>query len=256
MKLLKKYLAAVAVISALGVSGSANATLTNWYVDSDGAGANAPVLVSDYLDLNGKAYVHNTFTSATTFTFNEVGTFITNLADATNDISPRFDSVFEATGSGTTGGLLSFDTGKLTVKSGATTIGVFNLLSGSANLNANSTLPNGTVSVIFEAVSLVSGYFFDSGMTDLSTILLTNPLVFGFATTNAVDQSPLVVPDTLVDLYNAAFNPDVTGPIVSNITTDLLIGNSGQFRLQVPEPGSLALVGIALLGLASRRKSS
>ncbi|NTU56906.1 MAG: hypothetical protein HGA79_11710, partial [Anaerolineales bacterium] len=81
MKLFKKTLAALATIGTFAVAGNANATLTNWYLDVDGAGGNAPVLVQDYLDLVGTAYVNNSFSSPTAFTFNEVGRFTTSTAD-------------------------------------------------------------------------------------------------------------------------------------------------------------------------------
>jgi len=258
MKLLKKCLAVAAVVSALGVTGSANATLTNWYVDTDGVGGNAATLVNDYLDLTGVAYAHNTFTSATTFTFKESGLFETPTADGPVNsggtaLNPVLSAAFTGTGTGTTGGLLSFLTGSLTVTQGATTVGTFDLLSGSANLAAGTVLPNGAISLIFQATSLTAGYFYDSGMVDLSTILASNPLVFGFATTNVI---PLTrnVGAPLQNLYNATFDPDQLGVITPNNTTDLHLSNNGQFRLQVPEPGTLALFGISLLGIVGLRR--
>ena len=57
MNTFKKSLTALATVAALTAAGGANATLTNWYVDTNGATAGGVVSVSDYLDLNGKAYV-------------------------------------------------------------------------------------------------------------------------------------------------------------------------------------------------------
>jgi len=264
--MMKKTIFGTTLFGCMFAMSAHAATLTNWYIDTDGAGGNAPELVIDYLDLVGQAYVKNTFTSATTFTFNEVGRFTTATADGGsglggNDLSPSLLSYFVGTGSGTTGGILNFNPGAtLDVFSGATGIADFVLLEGSANLIANSTLPNGTVSLIFRSTSMATGYFFDEFMNDLAPIANSvDGLVLGFATTNAISlaNGSATVTPTLIGDYNAAFDPDVVGPIVANDTTDLYLSNNGQFRVAVPEPGLLGLLGIGLLGMgltARKRK--
>jgi len=264
----KKLLAGAAIATSLfALSAPASATLTNWYIDTDGAGSNAPVLVQDYLDLTGVAFVHNTFAQdGQSFTFNEVGRYSTLTADGPvvaggTALSPVFDAYFAGSGSGTLGGTLTFTPGgTLDVFAGTLNVADFLLQEGSANLIANSTLPNGTVSLIFKATSMEYGYFFDQYMNDLAPIANSvDGLVLGFATTNVISlaNGTAVVSDTLFGDYNAAFDPDLATAPVANNTTDLYLSNNGQFRMEVPEPSMLSLLGLALVGFGftTRRKA-
>jgi hypothetical protein len=148
--------------------------------------------------------------------------------------------------------------GSLKIFDGLNQIATFTLVAGDGQLQTGTVLPNGTFSLIFKATALDAGYFFDGGMNDLADDVGAG-LTFGFATTNAIYPVNPTAAEvmTLTNLYNAAFDPDVA-TVTSNGTTELLIGNNGQFRMSVPEPGSLALVGLGLLGFAGarRRKAS
>ncbi len=257
--MMKKTLISAAVAASLfALSAPASATLTNWYIDTDGAGGNAPVLVQDYLDLTGVAYVHNTFSDATNFTFNEVGNFLNLTADGTTALAPSLTAKFIGTGLGNVGGNLTFNPGgSLNVFSGTTDIADFTLQVGSAVLNAGTVLPNGAISFIFKATGMQTGYFFDSAMGDLATVANSaTGLLLGFATTNVITSFTPITGSLITD-YNNAFDPNVPTTVTPNLRTDLRLSNNGQFRLAVPEPSTLALFGIALLGVGfmSRRNS-
>lgn len=259
MMTLKKCVATLASIATFAAAGSAHATLTNWYLDSDGVGGAAAVQVSDYVDLNGKAYINNAFTSPTTFGFQEAGYFNSVMVDSDPTKAAALHSEFTSTGIGniatqtvtfTPGGLLKV------FSASNTQIAEFVLVKGDGALKGATTLPNGTFSLIFQATSMSAGYFFDSAMNDLSADI-SKGLTFGFATTNSLPLATTQVnaadKTKLTNIYNAAFNPDVA-TVINNGSTELLISNNGQFRLAVPEPASLALAGLGLSGLAAIRR--
>jgi hypothetical protein len=262
---IKRLLAGVAVAASFfSLSAPASATLTNWYLNTSGTGFAGAVLVKDYIDLTGTAYAHNAYTSPTTFTFNEVGTF-TGLsidggpASGGSVLSPYLTADFIGSGVGNVGGDLIFNSGLLNVFSAGTQIGIFTLQAGSANLQAGTVLPNGAVSFIFGATFLHDGYFFTDAGLDLAT-LLGSPggVVLGFATTNAIPVDAAEVRADLVTAYNTAFDTDF-GTVANDLQNDLYLSNNGQFRLSVtavPEPSVLSLFGLALLGLgfSSRRR--
>lgn len=273
MKARTKILAALC--GAALVPGVASAQfLNNWYIDLDGPGGpGGKVLVNEYLDLTGNFFSDNTSTGGTGFDFNEWGVFQTLSHDGAGGYTgstAEGTATLTASGSGNFGGNLTFDSATLklysdTAKDYGSTTGIFgadngtnfatlHLISGTGSVDP-SGVPNGQFTLSFSVDSLLSGYLFDSDMNDLSAYAgAIPPLLFGFATTNA---SRVASPSaTLVsELINQFAGVD---SFTNNGIDDIVGSNNGQFRLAVPEPGVMFLLGGGLLGLGwvSRRRKA
>lgn len=275
---LKKTILAASVVCGLTISSAANAVLTNWYLDQDGAAAGTATKITSFLDITGGALISLTPTGGTSFDFTEWGGVTSKSHDFGLDYSAdqtmQLASLFTASGNGTFGGAASFLSGTLELYSLAlgqwgTTNGTFGvtgspiatfaITAGGLQVNPDGTpIANGQVQIVAKAISMDAGYFFQDALKtiDLSSIVNSpDGLLFGFATTNAN-----FIP---TDQLNSDFASEMRdysglgGSVINDPTLgQFYVSNNGQYRLQVPEPGSLALVGIALLGLVSRRRQS
>jgi len=282
MKLLKKLAAATAVSFAMMGAAQAATVLNDWVLNPNGTGgAAAGQTVNEYLDINGNAFIQITPTSGTTFNFAEHGVFNSLQADSNGQpFSSNFGgkfltATFDAYGTGTFGGGFSFTGGTISIYTstsyggtngvyGANTgtlIATFDVMVGGGGVvdASGSPINNGQVSILAKATSpdgLKAGYFFGADGTDLST---SDLLSFAFTNANTVKSPTGTLVSEVACQYAGFTGPGCGSGTYANSSTAFFVSNNGQFKLaEVPEPGSLALFGIAMLGagVVSRKRAA
>jgi len=283
MNAYKKFICATAV--ALSMAGTANAgpVLNNWVFNPSGGGYAGGQVINEYLDVNGNAFIQLTNTGNGSFNFRETAVFNITQADSNGKLFPmRYEggnitATFEAYGSGTFGGAFSFTGGTIRMYQNPTDgqyagteghyganlgnqIAEFNVLAGGGGMvNANgSPVNNGQVSVFASAQPgmLDSGYFFRNNGVDLSEESI---LSFAFTNANTIGRPDSTQVSEIVCEYAGFRGNGCNGTSYRNRSQEyFFIGGNGQFKLaEVPEPGSLALFAIAMLGagVAVRRRN-
>jgi hypothetical protein len=281
MKFLKKMACAAAVAMSFAGAAQAEQVLTNWVFNPIGGGFSTGTVVNENIAVTGNAFIElsRATPTSTSFTFEEHAVFFLPYADSgpnffsTNYAGGNITATFQATGTGNLGGSFTFASGSIRIYQNptngqfGTTAGTFgadlgNLIAefnvlpgGGGNVNPNgSPVNNGQVSVFAQASTpggLQPGYFFRSNGDDLS-----NEDIMAFAFTNAnTNATPTA---TMVSEIACEF-AGYCGPNASDATQGrFFVNNNGQFKLaEVPEPGSLALFGIAMLGagVVSRKRA-
>ncbi|TQK05222.1 flocculation-associated PEP-CTERM protein PepA [Herbaspirillum sp. SJZ107] len=283
MKFLKKLSCAAAV--ALSMAGAAHAedVLQNWVFNPVGGGYSSGQTIGEYLDVNGNAFIQIANTGNNTFSFQENAVFNIVQADSNGLLFPvtypggNITATFAATGSGTFSGAFQFTGGTINIYQDAvanygSTTGIYGaddgkliasfdvLVGGGGNVDASGNpISNGQVTVYAKANAgdLASGYFFRENGQDLSS---EDILAFAFTNANGVSN----ITQNLVSEVACQFG-GYTGAGCTTGTTytptpgqNFFVSNNGQFKLaEVPEPGSLALFGIAMLGagVAARKRN-
>ncbi|HET8577683.1 MAG TPA: PEP-CTERM sorting domain-containing protein [Methylomirabilota bacterium] len=226
--------------------------------------------MSQFLDIVGPAYVQNNLGAGT---FTEFGAFkaVGHDGGAALPGTAELTGTLAATGTFSLGGSVTFTGGTVNVYSGAvldfasTTgiyganngalVGSFTILPGGGGPIDTAGVPNGFITANLQATFLAPGYFLaPDGVTNLSSL----GLVLGFSTTNAsfTSNPSQTVQDEIgcegLLLLAPGCNPPNTPP------TSLFLGANGQFRVAIPEPSSLMLLGgglllVGLLGLGRKK---
>ena len=283
MKLLKKIACAAAV--AMTFAGAANAAtvLNDWRFNPVGTGFAGAQEVNEYLDVNGNAFIQINPTGGSSFSFTEHAVFNITQADSNGKLFPltypggNITATFEAAGTGNFSGAFTFSGGSIRMYQNpvngqyASTegfyganlgneIATFTVMAGGGGLVDASGSPtnNGQVTVFAkaDAGSLDAGYFFRENGDDLS---MESILAFAFTNANTVARPNELLVDEVACQYAGFTGAGCNGTGYANAPGYFFVGNNGQFKLaEVPEPGSLALFGIAMLGAGfmSRKRAN
>lgn len=287
MNFLKNLGCAAAFSMAFAGAASAAPVLNDWVFNPNGGGYEAGQQINEYLDVNGNAFIQIAPTTGGGFSFTEHAVFNISQADSNGKLFPvnygggNITATFNAYGTGTFGGNFAFEGGTITIyqnpvgsQYGSTegnyganlgnVIATFNVLAGGGGRvdAAGNPLDNGNVSVFAKADQgdVAPGYFFLGDGTDLSTTAL---LSFAFTNANTVGSPTSTLVNEVACGYAGFTGNGCNGSAYSNAAgAYFFVSNNGQFKLaeviqEVPEPGSLALFGIAMLGagVASRKRA-
>jgi hypothetical protein len=282
MKFMKKLACAAAV--AMTMAGGANAAtvLNNWVFNPVGGGFTGGQKVNEYLDVNGNAFIQINPTGGSSFSFSEHAVFNIVQADGKGALFPvkypggNITATFQANGTGNFSGAFSFSGGTITMYQNPTDgqyassegiyganlgeqIAEFTVMAGGGGMVDASGSPtnNGQVTVFAkaDAGSLDAGYFFRENGQDLSTESI---MAFAFTNANTVAKPDATLVSEVACEYAGFTGAGCNGGTYANTPGYFFVGNNGQFKLaEVPEPGSLALFGIAMLGagVVSRKRA-
>jgi hypothetical protein len=286
MKFLNKLACAAAV--ALTFAGTANAgvVMNNWVLNPTGGGFAGGQTIHEYLDVNGSSFIQLSGTpGSSSFTFTEHSVFNIPQADGNFKLFPlnypggNLTATFEATGTGTLNSGFTFSGGTIKIYQNPTAnqygttagiyganlgnlIGTFDVLAGGGGRvdQFGNPISNGQVTVNAKANTgdLASGYWFRGNGDDLS---MESVLAFAFTNANPLQNAngtPNLVSEVACQFagYTGA-GCDGTAYVDVN-GNHFFLATNGEFKLaEVPEPGSLALFGIAMLGagVVSRKRA-
>lgn len=283
MNFLKNLGCAAAVSLAIAGTASAGPVLNDWVFNPNGGGFAAGQTVNEYLDVNGNAFIQIAPTTGNNFSFREHAVFNIVQADSNGSLFPvnyaggNITATFEAFGTGTFSGGFTFAGGTIRVFQNPTNgqygstqgfyganlgneIATFTVLpGGGGQVDASGNpISNGQVSVFAKAEkgALDAGYFFNANGKDLSEDAL---LSFAFTNANTVGAPTSRLIDEVACQF-AGYSPACGASTLPNdpLAPRFFVSNNGQFKLaEVPEPGSLALFGIAMLGagFVSRKRA-
>ncbi|QOL49167.1 flocculation-associated PEP-CTERM protein PepA [Massilia litorea] len=279
MTFLKKLGCAAAFGLAAGASQAS--IMNDWTFNPAGSGQAKGQEINEYLDVNGNAFIELNATSKTSFNFVEHAVFNLSQADSNGQLFPvnyaggNITATFEGYGAGTFGGAFKFTGGTIKMYQNPANgqygsvsgiyganlgnlIGTFTVLAGGGGTVDGKGNPtdNGQVSIFLKASkgALAANYFFDDLGQDMSGF---NVEAFAFTNANTVGAPTNRLVKEVACQFAGFTGPGCAGNSpYKNVAGDhFFVSNNGQFKFnEIPEPGSVALFGIALFGIGALRR--
>jgi hypothetical protein len=280
MKMLNKLVTAAAVSLAFAASAQAGVVMNDWKFNPNGGGLSGAQTINEYLDVNGNSFIDLNATGNNKFSFTEHSVFNIPQADSNGALFPinypggNITATFEAYGTGTFNGGFTFAGGTINIYQNTTNgaygtsagyyganlgnlIATFDVMAGGGGKvdQIGNPISNGqvTVNAMAGEGDLMAGYFFDKSGKDLST---QSVLSFAFTNANPLQQTTQLMIDEIACQFAGLGEGCTIG--TTDTGRSFFLGTNGQFKLaEVPEPGSLALFGIAMLGagVVSRKRA-
>lgn len=277
MKSAIKLICVAAAAFCVSTTTIAAPILNDWVFNPVGGGLAGGQVINKYLNVSGNAFIQLQSTGETAFSFRETAVFNIPQADSNgqlfglNYIGGNITATLEAVGNGTFGGAFNFTSGTIRLYQNpvgnqyGTTLGFYgaNLGNVIAELDitggggevdvAGSPINNGQVSVFANAGvgKLDARYFLNSNGTDLSTESI---LAFAFTDTNTVGLPSRRLINEVACQFAGFNGPGCGGGNYQNVPRQhFFLSANGELNLgmpaEVPEPGSMALFGLAMLGM-------